>query len=234
MHSLLRHEITTSSTTQRCHTMTCQQPPTFSSSISLFFAILLFLLQTRCVSTHQSISFPYPITREVSCRITKHERCPGPCPTRQRRLDSTPDNPSIRVKRGGYMTIHTMRNNHDGGFSRWSLVNLADMQKRDAHNRNAFFYSCADVRVTRCTSKNYRRDCIYDRAGEYFKHIIKIPTTPPNGVYVLGWVWFVHSFLQLPLLFQIYLLPIFQLCRPFSKCHLNLTFPFFFLVSCCR
>lgn len=167
---------------------------------SVVFTLCLLI----CVSTetyaHQSIAFPVPITRELACRKSATENCPGPCPTRLKRFDQVPQNPSATVRRGRVLTVHTLRNNHEGGFSRWSLVNAEDKHSKAAHRRNAFFYSCADVRVSKCTDVNKWRDCPFDLQNEYYKHHVKIPTTARDGVYVLGWVWFVFVMFIISLL----------------------------------
>lgn len=152
--------------------------------------IVVALLSGRgFVDAHQSVASPIPLTRTYACRVTKNENCPGPCPTRLKRYDRTKDNPSKVAKRGEYITVHTMRNNHDGGFSRWSIVNIKDMHSKAAHSKNAFFFSCADVRPTKCHPANMRRECLFDRAQEFYKHSVRIPTSIPDGTYALGWVW---------------------------------------------
>lgn len=149
------------------------------------------LLQSNSIAkAHQSIAFPRPMTREVACRITKRQSCPGPCPNSKFRLDRLVDNPSITAGRGKRVEIRILRNNHDGGFSRWSLVNIHDRMNRRRHHLNAFAYSCTDLRVNKCSSRYRRRDCQYDKSNEYFTHFVTIPTCAPDGVYVLSWAWY--------------------------------------------
>lgn len=130
------------------------------------------------------------MTRDVACRISSNANCPGPCPTKFRRQDQTPNNPAVTVRRGGTFVINTMANNHRGGFSRWSLVHVRDIYDKNKHRQNAFLYTCSDLQVTKCSPRNNKRDCNYDYQNEYYKHAIKIPKVVPDGVYVLGWVWF--------------------------------------------
>lgn len=141
-------------------------------------------------SAHQSIAFPRPMTREVACRITKGHKCGGPCPNTDFRLDRLADNPSIRAGRGQRVEIRILRNNHDGGFSRWSLVNVNDRMNRRQHTRNAFSYTCTDLRVRKCSAQFRPRDCQYDRRNEFFTHYVTVPRCAPDGVYVLSWAWY--------------------------------------------
>lgn len=156
----------------------------------MLLGLVIFLSSYSFLHAHQSISFPTPISKDVACRISKNAYCPGPCPTLLRRMDRTPNNPSITVKRGEYVSIHTLKNNHQGGFSRWALVHVKDMYNKDIHRENAFLFTCADVSITKCTKKNEKRDCNFDKEKNYFRHNIRIPHIYSDGVYVLGWVWY--------------------------------------------
>lgn len=75
------------------------------------------------------------------------------------------------------MRIHTYKNNHVGGFARWSIVKLSQKDVRHAHTRNAFLYTCADQDVRR-------------GGREYYRHAVRVPEVYDDGVYVLGWVWY--------------------------------------------
>ena len=156
----------------------------------LFAAIFAFLSLLSVSRSHESIGFPTPMTRDVACRIGRTGSCPGPCPTRERRLDQTPNNPSRTVKRGDYITVTTLANNHRGGFSRWTLVHVRDMMSKWRHQQNAFLFTCADIGRTKCTKANQKRDCNYDRGNIFYKHTFQIGHIYPDGVYVLGWVWY--------------------------------------------
>lgn len=164
-------------------------PPTMLSRLVLTIA-LLNLLGTAPVHAHQSLSLPLPLSRDVACRISSNSNCRPPCPRTKLRLDVNPNNPSLTVRRGSTVTFHTLKNNHIGGFSRWSLVPLYQKYNSAAHNRLAFLYTCADPRPTSCRSATRRRDCNYDRNNLFFRHSVRIPPVYPDGVYVLGWVWY--------------------------------------------
>lgn len=157
---------------------------------SSILPLSILLLSFSLTLAHQSISYPIPITRDVACRISSNAHCTGPCPSKFRRYDQTPNNPSVTIRRGSTLTVNTLANNHRGGFSRWSLVHVRDMYDKKKHRDNAFLFTCADVRVTKCSSINKKRDCNYDAQNEYYRHKVTIPRNIPDGVYVLGWVWF--------------------------------------------
>lgn len=67
---------------------------------------------------------------------------------------------------------------------------VRQMHNARAHRALAFLYSCADVGLSRCNRRNWQRDCYFDRDGLYFKHRLVVPPVYPDGVYVLGWVWY--------------------------------------------
>ncbi|PXF41578.1 hypothetical protein BWQ96_08692 [Gracilariopsis chorda] len=146
------------------------------------------LLRLSC--GHQSIAYPWPISRDGACRMGVYRKCPGPCPKRDLRQDQTPDSSTLTVSRGQNLTIHIRRNNHAGGFSRWSLVHVKDMYNKREHADKAFLYSCGDLAPSKCESWNWRRDCSYDRSNLFYKHIVTIPEIYEDGVYVLGWAWY--------------------------------------------
>ncbi|CAN8076832.1 unnamed protein product [Agarophyton chilense] len=139
---------------------------------------------------HQSISYPWPMSRMNACRMGKFKNCPGPCPNDEIRADQSPNYPSITVSRNAFVTINTKRNNHAGGFSRWSIVNVDDMNDRTAHDREAFLWTCADLNKQRCDTINYDRDCSFDGKSSFYQHEVQIPPVYSDGVYVLGWAWY--------------------------------------------
>ena len=155
---------------------------------------LLFLIVcVRAISVclaHQSISAPVPISTDQACRIGGGASCPGPCPRKGIRKDQNPYNPAVTVRRSGWLTARTLKNSHVGGFSRWSIVNVRDIYRKDIHRANAFLYTCADLSPTKCQKRNQRRDCKFDRYNEFYLHRIQIPAIYRDGVYLLGWVWY--------------------------------------------
>jgi len=78
------------------------------------------------------------------------------------------------------------KNNHDGGFVRFSLVPIRDRQNKAAHNRFAFRYACFDSGIHKCREDR----CGSDNDGEAYKTKVQIPTTHPDGDYILGFSWY--------------------------------------------
>ena len=156
-----------------------------------FLFVLIFIAFIIHLTTgHQSISYPYPISNDVACRISPKQFCPGPCPKKDLRRDKTPNNPSVTVRRGDWITFNLLVNNHRGGFNRWTLVHVKDMHNHARHRENAFLYTCADVGLSTCKARFRRRDCRFDLKNQYLTNTIQIPTIYADGVYVLGWVWY--------------------------------------------
>lgn len=155
---------------------------------SLFVLKLFFLFSS--IDAHQSVSFPYPISHDVACRISSKQNCPGPCPRTDLREDMTPNNPSVTVRRGDWLPVNVLANNHRGGFNSWTLVQVRDMYSKYKHMKNTFLWTCADVGVSKCSTRNKKRDCRFDVRNDYFHHKIQIPKIYPDGVYVLGWTWY--------------------------------------------
>lgn len=154
------------------------------------FLIFLIIGLLDVVMAHRSIAFPVPISTDAACTVGRGRLCPGPCPQRNLRADMVPNNPSVRIQRGGRLTVHILRNNHNGGFMRWSIVNIRDMADKDEHSNSAFLYTCSDRNPTKCEAQYGNRDCRPRRETMYLNHSIDIPRVYADGAYVLGWAWF--------------------------------------------
>lgn len=150
--------------------------------------VVLVAVLLTAVAAHQSLS-EVSISRNVACRIGFGQFCPGPCPATDLRLDVNKNNPPLIVRRGQRLHLRTLANNHEGGFSRWTIVHVRDMMNHKKHRRNTFLWSCADTGRRYCSQRYKSRDCNYDISNVHYNHYVKIPTIYPDGVYVLGWVW---------------------------------------------
>lgn len=152
--------------------------------------VMLALLPGLALA-HQSLA-GISMSKDVTCRVGLGRNCPGPCPNlpKDRRWDVNQDNPPIVVERGGTVWVGNLRNNHVGGFGRWSLVHVRDMMNKHVHARNAFRYDCADSGRHKCSERYFDRDCLYDQKGLTYTTPLKIPKVYEDGVYVLGWVWY--------------------------------------------
>eukprot|EP00178_Gracilaria_changii_P000020 TRINITY_DN0_c2_g1_i1.p2 TRINITY_DN0_c2_g1~~TRINITY_DN0_c2_g1_i1.p2 ORF type:complete len:409 (+),score=70.75 TRINITY_DN0_c2_g1_i1:191-1417(+) len=162
----------------------------FASLPAALLTALSWLLLARLASAHQAIAYPWPISNDGACRVGLFKNCAGPCPTGDLRLDQTRDSPSLTLRRGDSVYVHVKRNNHAGGFTRWSIVHVADMYDKRKHEQGAFYFTCGDQHSTFCGATNRLRDCTYDGRNQYYRHKLTIPRIYADGVYVLGFAWF--------------------------------------------
>lgn len=160
---------------------------------SLRVLLLLLSVLLGPVAAHQSLA-KISMSRRKLCRMGGPKgfkvNCPGPCPNIARRWDVNKDNPALVLGRGQRVVLGTLRNNHASGFGRWSLVHVKDMMNHTAHARAAFRWDCAGAGRRPCSARNFNRDCSGDESGTYNARTVTIPRVYPDGVYVLGWVWF--------------------------------------------
>lgn len=155
--------------------------------------LLLLAALVAAAAAHQSLA-KISMSNTKICRVSTdppHD-CPGPCPTMPEllRKDVSKTNPQIIAGRGETVTIKTLRNNHVGGFGRWTAVHVKDINDRNKHAANAFRFDCADAGETKCDERVKQRDCFADKENSTYSHKVTIPTVMADGVYILGWVWF--------------------------------------------
>ena len=156
-----------------------------------FLTLILFL---TVVFAHSFLSVPHPISNIDGCRIGGTGgfigNCPGPYPNYAISADANPSNPSAILHRGTFHRVVWTRNNHEGGFVRWSLVPLSKMYSKEWHAKMAFHYNCWNVGRFNCNHFDFHRDCKYDRDNEAYSKMLYIPPIYPDGEYVLGWTWY--------------------------------------------
>lgn len=100
------------------------------------------------------------------------------------RLGEAASKPSATWRRGATVPITWSRNNHlPVGFVRLALVPTRVGSSVAAHERFAFWWGCWGSGQTKCSTK---RVCDDDREGRVFRRSVQVPTTIPDGVYVLG------------------------------------------------
>lgn len=156
----------------------------------LYFAILVLFLTARLGHSHVSISLPEPISFVQKCRAKDQVGYCGPCPRERFRPGQDANNPLVKVRRGDTLVVRTRKNNHSGGFLRWSMVNLKDMYDFRSHAQEAFLYECNDKNPRKCSPENARKICGPDENRIHYKHEIKIPTVYPDGNYTMGMAWY--------------------------------------------
>lgn len=105
-----------------------------------------------------------------------------------RKLKTPP--PVTTWARGETVPLRWFRNNHEGGFVRWSLVPVDRSGDQAAHDAAAFAYGCYTVNRYKCTPAEKVRHCGGDNTGSGARYEARVPTNVPDGEYVLGWTWY--------------------------------------------
>lgn len=103
-------------------------------------------------------------------------------------VNNSVSDPAEQYQRGQSARIRYVKNNHNGGFMRLTIVPVSDLFSRDAHNSLAFYYTCWDSHQVDCVGGF--ADCGSDGKGESFETTVTIPTCFPDGNYVMGYVWY--------------------------------------------
>ncbi|TMW61432.1 hypothetical protein Poli38472_012623 [Pythium oligandrum] len=106
--------------------------------------------------------------------------------------DRSKSGPVTEFKAGQEITVEWTRNNHKGGFIRYSMVPKGQDTKAN-FDKSTFFYTC---RETNCTLKKCKDKWCADDPGSKDHEIkcsaqIKLPDYLKAGDYVLQWTW--HS-----------------------------------------
>lgn len=155
-------------------------------------AVLCFILFSTAVP-HSFLLIPrgdFVSFRKPECRLggpphAPNDTCPGPCIAKDRWQFDSHANTTV-FKRGQNVTIVWPRNNHEGGFVRFTLVPVSDRMSHEAHKRMVFHYACFESDRVPC-SYPY---CGTDGKNTVFQTSVIIPSVYPDGLYVLGWAWF--------------------------------------------
>lgn len=125
---------------------------------------------------------------QAHCRVggpqhAPNDTCSGPCINEESwQYDKTA--PVHKFKRNETVTVVWPRNNHRGGFVRFSLVPRILRMSKTAHDKLAFRYSCFEAD---------QFDCEEDHCGtgkSLYRTDLQIPTSFEDGEYVLSWAWF--------------------------------------------
>jgi len=143
------------------------------------------------VSSHSYLTNPRPRSDfSGGCRVghpTNLEQftfnCPGPCEN----MGAIDNSVTATWQRGQTVEVRWSKNNHRGGFVRWTIVRKEDMMNRQSHADLAFAYSCWDSQQVGCQNDF---ECGTDQQKVAFKEFIRVPPIYPDGEYILGWAWF--------------------------------------------
>lgn len=140
--------------------------------------VIAFISLLDYCKCHSFLVTPAPISTWckgcLSCRNVK-------------RSDLSQSNVDKTWKRGEPVDIKWVRNNHHGGFVRFSIVPLKMVYDEIAHKRFAFYYGCWEQGLFLC-GKN--KKCGTDQHGMGFQRKISVPDVIPDGIYIFTFMWF--------------------------------------------
>lgn len=175
-------------------------PATFVAVV----AVMVTLLTTSApapVTAHSSMTSPQSMSFTRDCRISRGgggsaRNCPGPCPNvmlRRYGIGSSPSRPAATYARGQRVRVRWGRNNHEGGFVRWSIVPVGSKMDAKVHEQMAFHWGCWSAGRFRCRPGAHRKEfCMDDRLGKAtgyaYQDSIQVPRIYPDGDYVLSFV----------------------------------------------
>lgn len=115
-----------------------------------------------------------------------NDMCPGPC-FNETSWQFNRHAERYRYSRGQLVDMVWTRNNHVGGFVRFSLVPNGMRMNRQAHSELAFRYSCFESGSHTCDIEE-KQGCGTDTL--LYQAKVEIPKCYPDGDYVLSWAWF--------------------------------------------
>ncbi|TMW61438.1 hypothetical protein Poli38472_012629 [Pythium oligandrum] len=133
------------------------------------------------VHAHGYMSIPTPRSTDVFSDMTNTGAC-----------DRSQSGKVTEFKAGEEITVEWTRNNHLGGFIRYSMVPKGQDNKAN-FDKSTFFYTC---RESNCTLKQCKDKWCGDDPGSKDYEIkcsskVKLPDYLQAGDYVLQWTW--HS-----------------------------------------
>ncbi|KAF1336139.1 hypothetical protein FI667_g853, partial [Globisporangium splendens] len=143
-------------------------------------AALLALSSFTPVDAHSWLT--KPVSRETGSRADIEGKigCPSNTPGQ-----------STSFKAGETIDVRYWRNNHLGGFIRWSIAKRGE-ESKEVFDKNAFYYTCRESGPTclpKGTNTRYAGDSSGDNTIPCGDKIV-LPDWLPTGDYVLQWTWF--------------------------------------------
>ncbi|TMW58396.1 hypothetical protein Poli38472_009955 [Pythium oligandrum] len=136
------------------------------------------------VSAHTSLKTP--VSREGGREIVEDVNGSVGCKKKM-----APGGPVTEVKAGSEIPVEYYRNNHIGGFVRWSLVKKSDEENMDAFEKGVFYYTCRES-GNDCNPRNGKPYSLWREAWDGVDTFIivcgdkiKIPDYLDDGEYVL-------------------------------------------------
>ncbi|TMW58397.1 hypothetical protein Poli38472_009956 [Pythium oligandrum] len=160
-----------------------------TSILSFSAAVALTFASFDSVSAHTSLL--KPISREGGKEIIEDVNGVFGCKKKM-----APGGPVTEVKAGSEIPVEYYRNNHIGGFVRWSLVKKSDEENMDAFEKGVFYYTCRES-GNDCNPRNGKPYSLWREAWDGVDTFIivcgdkiKIPDYLDDGEYVLQFTKF--------------------------------------------
>lgn len=158
-------------------------------AVCVMLIISLMLLSVHLGLGHNWLVKPMAFNtnwKTVSCEGSE---CTAACPKvlQPDKMNNMMEKPAATWRRGDTVRICYSRNNHRGGFARFSLVPVNVMNSREWHSKLTLFHTCFDGGAESCRSEGV--PCGTSRDTTHCRNV-RIPTVFPDGDYVLGHVWY--------------------------------------------
>uniref|UniRef100_K3WC42 Chitin-binding type-4 domain-containing protein n=1 Tax=Globisporangium ultimum (strain ATCC 200006 / CBS 805.95 / DAOM BR144) TaxID=431595 RepID=K3WC42_GLOUD len=150
------------------------------SILPLLFIALVALGSFTQVDAHSWLT--KPVSRETGSRADIEGKigCPSNTPGQ-----------TTSFKAGETIDVRYWRNNHLGGFIRWSIAKRGE-ESKEVFDKNAFYYTCRESGPTclpKGTNTRYAGDSSGDNTISCGDKIV-LPDWLQTGDYVLQWTWF--------------------------------------------
>lgn len=156
---------------------------------TIIFSVLFVFLLGTFVDAHSYLLKPRAAIAGFNPRECKGLACKA-CPPMNpdpRKMNNSAGDPEATWSRGQRVTIRWAKNNHVGGFIRFSFVPLNKRSDPIAHERLSFYYGCWEQNQHTCSPT---QDCAADNNNVALRRSITVPRYLPDGVYVFGFLWF--------------------------------------------
>jgi len=144
----------------------------------MFKIIINIFLMIKVINAHSRLFIPEPITRELCMPVYANSQC---C-----RSGSYNTNTIRNVwQRGEIIDVEYPRNNHIGGFVRWSIVEYGNDGLLET-KENVFQYNCAMTTCNGINGNPYGSDPNWEiDNGNMCRTTIKIPEHLRDGYYTI-------------------------------------------------
>lgn len=155
----------------------------------IFLAVLLVLLcQVTNCAAHSFLIHPEPyseVYRQCPCLGRHCRACPGFIAASK--MKNTKNSPAVTWQRGQTVQMRWAKNNHGGGFIRFSIIPTDRMFDPDQQRRYAFFFGCWQQGELNCKASGCGGG---DKNGWIFTRNVTIPNAIPDGRYIFSMAWY--------------------------------------------